>query len=107
MYKRQPNPPEISFFAFTLVVDARFLTLKGSEKKSRVKRKADSAPLDTEEEIGSLESPGSPMKSLEVEVIRDIAIAAIIIILPALGLIFRPHEYAARPIARRAMKGEP
>ena len=64
-------------------------------------------PLDTEDDIGSLGSPGSAIESAKRAARTEQIIANRIRNVPVLWLIDLPHVYAARPIARRAMKGDP
>ena len=54
--------------------------------------KADNAPIDTEDDMGSLESPGSPIDSAENAATKEITNAANIINPPFLALTLRPHE---------------
>ena len=64
-------------------------------------------PLDTEDDIGSLGSPGSAMESARRAAKREADRANRIRYVPDLELTDLPHVYAAKPIARMAIKGDP
>ena len=64
-------------------------------------------PLDTEDDIGSFGSPGSAIESAMRAARTEHIMADRIRNVPVLWLIDFPHVYEARPIARRAMKGDP
>ena len=64
-------------------------------------------PLDTEDDIGSLGSPGSAIESAIRAARTEHNMADRMRNVPDLWLIDFPHVYVARPIARRAMKGDP